>query len=210
MPISDPALWLIVRDWSLPWRGDWDHGLGAFNGRKCERFEDNLAMACGWTDESAARVTAAYRRFVYLKALTGETLTPSDSIDRAWHLHLEFAPDYAALEQAVGRAIPHLRGLTPVESEAAYVRGRALWRREFDRDPDYDIWPPPLPELNDRIGNGLIALGTALALGAPVAGLLGVGGLNVAIATFVGGVLAAIVGSTFLQRPSPESRVNCG
>lgn len=210
MPLSDPALWNRIRDWPLPWRGDWDYGQGAFRGRKCERFEDNLAMAGDWTDDSAARVTGAYRRFLYLKALTGETLTPSDCIDRAWHLHLEFAPDYATFERAVGRAIPHRRGLTRRESEAAYVRGRALWRQEFDRDPDPDIWPPPLPEMNDRIGNVLMGLGVVLILAAPVAGLLGIGTRFAALSIFVAGILTAIVGAVFLHRPSPESRVNCG
>lgn len=138
MPITDPALWTIIRDWPLPFKDERD---SMFNPpRICVSFEHNLRKDGDWTDESARRITMIYRQFLYLKALSGETLTPSEAMDRAWHLHLSFPENYAALCAAVGRDIPHRTDLTRKECRAAYERGRAEFQREFGL-PDRDLWP---------------------------------------------------------------------
>ncbi|MEZ6192343.1 MAG: hypothetical protein R3C45_13785 [Phycisphaerales bacterium] len=35
-----------------------------------------------------------YRRFCYLAIAAGHTVTPSDEVDQAWHLHLLYTRDY--------------------------------------------------------------------------------------------------------------------
>jgi hypothetical protein len=139
MPVSDPILWDKVATWPLPHRRETDKD--AEPPRTCASFEDCLRKKGDWTDESARRITEGYRRFLYLKALSGEPITPSQAIDMAWHLHLSFPADYAALCKALGRDVPHLTGLSPDEQAQAYDRGLALYAAEFDRAPHVDLWP---------------------------------------------------------------------
>lgn len=83
MPLSDPKLWDVIRTWPLPYWDEMDHGVSP--PRRSIRFEDSLRKAGDWTDLATEEITVAYRRFLYLKALTGETLTPPSWIDTAWH-----------------------------------------------------------------------------------------------------------------------------
>jgi hypothetical protein len=139
MPLSDPPLWETIRQWPLPYRPE--HDPDARPPRTCASFEDNLRKRGDWTDASASRITEMYRKFLYLKALSAKPVTPSEAIDMAWHLHLQFSADYRALCDAVGRDIPHLTRLGKTELEQAYETGRALFEAEFDRAPDRDLWP---------------------------------------------------------------------
>jgi hypothetical protein len=139
VPLTDPQLWETISAWRLPYRKERDDE--AQPKRTCASFQHNLRKRGDWTDESARRITEMYRKFLYLKALTGKPVTPSEAIDMAWHLHLEFPADYRALCDAVGRDIPHRVVFYENELEEAYVRGRALYEAEFDAPPDRDLWP---------------------------------------------------------------------
>ena len=139
MPLTDPALWYAIRDWPLPYRAD--HDRDALPPRTCTCFADCLRMKGDWTDDSAERITTAYRRFLYLKALSGQPVTPSACIDEAWHLHMTHPDDYAALCRAIGRDIPHGTDLSYAELQRAYDRGHALYAAEFDKAPPRDLWP---------------------------------------------------------------------
>lgn len=142
MSVSAPHLWAVVDGWLLPHRREWD--ASSEPRRMCESFEHNLRMLGGWTDESAMRLTAEYRRFLYLKALDGGGLTPPHDIDEAWHLHMDLGSDLDnAFAQATGRRIRHAAGLKKAERHAAYARCWSLYQREFDCLPPQDIWPDP-------------------------------------------------------------------
>ena len=58
------------------------------------RFQHRLQQYNQWTEEFAARVTKEYRRFLYLAARAGHPVTPSDTVDQAWHLHLIYTRHY--------------------------------------------------------------------------------------------------------------------
>lgn len=161
MPLSDPARWDIFRDWPLPYRPVWDGGVDP--PRLCEGFEHNLRMEGDWTDASARRIAEAYRRFLYLKSLSGDPVTPPECIDRAWHLHLEFPADYAALCRRVGHDIPHRTDLTYAERNAAYDRGRAMFEAEFDSPPAKDLWPAAADVTRSEVLH-LVTLGAALSV----------------------------------------------
>ena len=51
-------------------------------------FSARLAKAARWTDRKAAEVIEEYRRFIYLSQVTPGRVTPSEDVDRVWHLHL--------------------------------------------------------------------------------------------------------------------------
>src|ERR1700730_3394403 len=58
------------------------------------RFHHRLMQHNKWTDEFAGRVTEEYRRFLYLAARGRHPVTPSDTVDQAWHLHLIYTRYY--------------------------------------------------------------------------------------------------------------------
>src|SRR3954462_13658754 len=58
------------------------------------QFQHRLMQYNKWTNEFAARVTKEYRRFLYLAARADHPVTPSDTVDLAWHLHLIYTRHY--------------------------------------------------------------------------------------------------------------------
>jgi hypothetical protein len=110
-------------------------------------FAARLARENGWSVAYAERVIGEYKKFCFL-AVTGETeVTPSDSVDQAWHLHLTYSRDYweRFCPEILGRPLHH--GPT---AGGAGERGRffdqyaeTLKRYEcvFGEAPPADIWP---------------------------------------------------------------------
>lgn len=158
MVLTDPDLWSRIRDYDLPHRVEWD--AGASRPRRCRTFADNLRKLGDWTDESAARLVMEYRRFLYLKALDDELLTPPQCIDDAWHLHM--APDLDFDDRfctQIGRKITHQTGLTEEARSAAYERALARYVAEFHVEPPPDIWPSLLLQKRNQIGGIVCIIG---------------------------------------------------
>ena len=60
-------------------------------------FSARLARDNGWSSDFAHRVIEEYRRFLYLSAVAGHTVSPSDEVDQVWHLHLTYTSSYLSL-----------------------------------------------------------------------------------------------------------------
>src|SRR5690349_16152907 len=83
-------------------------GMDAEHGRVAQRLEgfqigadpavagfaERLARENAWPREHAARVIREYKRFVCLAVTASQPVTPSDSVDQAWHLHLTYSSQY--------------------------------------------------------------------------------------------------------------------
>jgi hypothetical protein len=112
------------------------------------RFEQALAEGNGWTLDFAERVTDEYCGFLYLAATAGVEVTPSETVDRAWHLHLEW-PHYRDIlcGRIIGRPLEHRPGTGEPEDEVRcrrqYEETLALYQRAFGKPPPADIWPSP-------------------------------------------------------------------
>jgi hypothetical protein len=161
-------------------------------------FESALAQQQGWDVRFAGRVTGEYRRFLYLAAIAGFEVTPSQTVDEAWHLHLTF-PHYREIlcNRILGRPLDHLPGTGTEEDDARcarqYEETLALYARVFATPAPRDIWPRPFLENQEeedsqgprgeraRMFSRLVAFGSlaaslpALAFGSPAlaAGLVG-------------------------------------
>jgi hypothetical protein len=110
-------------------------------------FAARLARENGWSVAYAERVIGEYKKFCFL-AVTGETeVTPSDSVDQVWHLHLTYSRDYweRFCPEILGRPLHH--GPT---AGGAGERGRFFdqyaetlkrYERVFGEAPPADIWP---------------------------------------------------------------------
>lgn len=110
-------------------------------------FVARLARENGWNRAEAERVVGEYKRFCYLAVRAGHPVTPSDSVDQAWHLHLAYSRDYweRFCPQVLGRPLHH--GPTAGGGEQArlyydqYAETLKSYERIFGEVPPAGIWP---------------------------------------------------------------------
>jgi hypothetical protein len=57
-------------------------------------FTSRLAREQGWTHAEAARAIGEYKRFLFLAAVAGHPVSPSEPVDHVWHLHLLYTRSY--------------------------------------------------------------------------------------------------------------------
>jgi len=141
------------------------------------RFHHRLRQYNKWTDEFAGRVSKEYRRFLYLAARARHPVTPSDTVDQAWHLHLIYTRHY--WEELCGKTLglqlhhePSAGGaIESSKFERQYEQTIESYKAAFGETPPADIWPVRQPaKLSTRGKKLLVAgatgVGTAIALGA--------------------------------------------
>ena len=125
------------------------------------QFRHRLRQYNKWTDDFAARVTREYRRFLYLAARAGHPVTPSDTVDQAWHLHLIYTRHY--WEELCGKILglqlhhePSAGGT--VESNKfgrQYEQTIESYKAAFGEAPPKDIWPVREPATLGALGRNL-------------------------------------------------------
>ena len=110
-------------------------------------FSKRLARENGWSWSYALRVVEEYRRYVFLAMTAGHTVTPSDEVDQAWHLHMVYTESYWThfCGEVLGQPFHH--GPTKGGNHEAskhdewYRRTLASYTRIFQRPAPADIWP---------------------------------------------------------------------
>jgi hypothetical protein len=141
------------------------------------RFQHRLKQYNKWTDEFASRVTKEYRRFLYLAARAGHPVTPSDTVDQAWHLHLIYTRHYwqKLCGEILGRPLHHDPSAGGVvesnKFERQYEQTIESYKAAFGEAPPADIWPVRKPAALGAPGKKLLvaggtAVGAAIALNA--------------------------------------------
>ncbi|MEM6796628.1 MAG: TIGR04222 domain-containing membrane protein, partial [Acidobacteriota bacterium] len=97
MPYRDDPLWPRLRDFPL------DDAASSLP------FTRRLARENLWSLGYALRVTKEYRRFLFLAMRAGHTVTPSEEVDQAWHLHRIYTrSDWDELcGEVLGRPLHH-------------------------------------------------------------------------------------------------------
>jgi hypothetical protein len=93
----------------------------------------------------ARAMVEGYARFIYLVAVSNETLAPPALIDEVWHIHLADHDAYlgAFSKDVVGREVRHTKGRPPAGKDPAYSRTRQRYAEEFDAAPFAKLWPKP-------------------------------------------------------------------
>ncbi len=111
------------------------------------RFSGRLARENGWSAEHTGRVVAEYRKFLYLSAVAGHAVTPSDQVDQVWHLHLCYTRSYwqDLCRGVLGFPLHHgpTKGGKTESAKYADWYGKTLKRynEEFGEAAPEDIWP---------------------------------------------------------------------
>jgi hypothetical protein len=114
-------------------------------------FAAKLARDNGWDRPFAEAVAQEYRRFLYLAATAQTPVTPSDAVDRAWHLHLTYSRHYwdVLCGQILGRPLHHDPSLGGAGEDARhrdqYAGTLARYRETFGEEPPAAIWPGGMP-----------------------------------------------------------------
>jgi hypothetical protein len=123
-------------------------------------FEQALADANGWSLDRARRVSAEYRRFLYLAATSDREVTPSVAVDKAWHLHLACTRHYRDVlcGEILGRPLHHRPSRSgAVESERCrrqYLDTLALYEATFGTPPPPSVWPRSTGRARGRAAPG--------------------------------------------------------
>lgn len=133
--MTDPALWERVRAFAFDQPGT------------TLTFARRLSRENGWTTAHAARVIDEYRRFVYLAMVSPHTVSPSEDVDQAWHLHMVYTRSYweDLCGKVLGRPLHHgpTRGGAREQTRFVdlYERTKTLYQAEFGSEPPVDLWP---------------------------------------------------------------------
>ncbi|MBE9042352.1 TIGR04222 domain-containing membrane protein, partial [Oscillatoriales cyanobacterium LEGE 11467] len=110
-------------------------------------FTQRLARENRWTLQYAERSIVEYKKFAFLAVAAGHPVTPSEEVDRVWHLHLLYTQSYW------GEFCPHILQ-TPLHHSPTrggkqeyhkfhdwYDRTLASYEAFFGYPPPADIWP---------------------------------------------------------------------
>jgi uncharacterized protein (TIGR04222 family) len=113
-----------------------------------EPFSRRLARENSWSEEYARRVVHEYKRFALLAVTVGHSVTPSDQVDQAWHLHLTYTDSYwqSFCREVLGKPLHHRPSRGGRDESRKFQRDYAAtlrsYRQRFGSAPPTDIWPP--------------------------------------------------------------------
>ncbi len=111
-------------------------------------FARRLARDNGWTQNFADKVVAEYLRFVFLCATCEHSMTPSEEVDQAWHLHMVYTRSYwnDLCEGVLGRPLHHNPTTggrkSAIGFAKAYQQTLDRYQQVFGEGPPADVWPP--------------------------------------------------------------------
>lgn len=112
-------------------------------------FSQRLAKENDWNIKYTNRVIEEYRKFVFLAVVAGHIVTPSEQVDRVWHLHLTYTHSYwdEFCPHILGKSLHH-QPTNGGESEQTkyydlYCQTLASYTKFFGNQPPEDIWSSP-------------------------------------------------------------------
>jgi len=101
----------------------------------------------GWSAVFTDRVLGEYRRFLILAATSGRSVTPSRTVDHAWHAHLEYTRAYwdTLCGEVIGDPLHHTPGEPGDDAHfrQQYLDTLDLYRDVFAEAPPFECWPDP-------------------------------------------------------------------
>jgi hypothetical protein len=110
-------------------------------------FVKRLACENGWSIVYSNRVIDEYRKFAFLAVSSGHAVTPSDQVDQAWHLHLQYTEYYwkqfchNTLKMPLHHQPTKGGSLDKDKFENWYEKTLDSYSEFFGINPPDDIWP---------------------------------------------------------------------
>ncbi|MGY2896149.1 glycine-rich domain-containing protein [Deinococcus sp. UYEF24] len=101
----------------------------------------------GWSLAFTTAVITEYRRFLILATTTGMNVTPSRTVDHAWHAHLEYTRAYwdTLCGEILGEPLHHTPGEIGDEAHyrQQYLNTLDLYQATFGETAPLSCWPDP-------------------------------------------------------------------
>lgn len=120
-------------------------------------FSQRLASENGWCAGFARRVVEEYKRFLFLAMTAGHSVTTSDEVDQAWHLHMTYTRSYwdRLTREVLPRPLHHDPTRGGGEEDAKfddwYERTKRSYTAAFGEEPPADVWPSSKVRFNPRL-----------------------------------------------------------
>ena len=112
-------------------------------------FSAKLAKENGWSSSYTRRVIQEYKRFCFLAMEAGHPVSPSETVDQAWHMHMLYTHEYWKhfCPEVLGGPFHHgpSRGgqKEHCKFDDWYRRTLESYQAFFGEMPPEDIWPSP-------------------------------------------------------------------
>ncbi|HEY9762395.1 MAG TPA: hypothetical protein V6D07_07715 [Trichocoleus sp.] len=111
-------------------------------------FSKRLARDHGWSLTYTQRVIEEYKKFLFLASEAGHSVTPSDAVDQAWHLHLTYTHSY--WDDLCGQVLQKPLHHHPTKGGSSqreffgdcYQKTLNSYEEFFGYPPPSDIWQP--------------------------------------------------------------------
>lgn len=135
MGLSDQALWDRITNFSIDEEG------------AVLPFSKRLARENKWSYAFTLNAIKEYKRFIYLTCISPTPLTPSEEVDKVWHLHLTYTRNYwdEFCKQTLERSIHHTptNGGTIEQGKfhQLYEQTQIVYEHEFGRKAPTRFWP---------------------------------------------------------------------
>ena len=111
-------------------------------------FSQKLARENDWSAEYTQRVIEEYKKFTFLAVVAGHPVSPSDSVDQVWHLHLTYTHSYweefcPNILQMPFHHLPSRGGKSEQDKlNDWYSNTLESYQSFFGKAPPDDIWTP--------------------------------------------------------------------
>ncbi|MBD1901207.1 hypothetical protein NDI44_05915 [Trichocoleus sp. DQ-A3] len=112
-------------------------------------FSQRLARENGWTVQYTQRAINEYKKFIFLAVVIGHPVTPSEQVDRVWHLHLTYTHSYwdEFCNKVLKKPLHHhpTKGGSSEQDNfyRCYNETLISYEKLFGQQPPSDIWSPP-------------------------------------------------------------------
>lgn len=113
-------------------------------------FNQRLARDHQWSSIYTQRVIEEYKKFLFLAMVAGHPVTPSNTVDQAWHLHLTYTHSYwdNLCTQILPRPLHHHPTQGGQQQRElfwdCYSKTLDSYERFFGYAAPVDIWPTPV------------------------------------------------------------------
>ena len=110
-------------------------------------FSKKLEKENNWSPGFAARAIEEYRKFIYLCCIAPTGASPSDAVDKVWHLHLTYTQNYwiSFCKKTLHKDIHHhpSKGGSSENDKHVnwYKQTLQLYEEVFETAPPLSIWP---------------------------------------------------------------------
>lgn len=111
-------------------------------------FSKKLAKEENWTETFTRKAIDEYKKFVYLCCISPNGASPSEIIDKVWHMHLIYTQNYweefcpEVLQQKLHHQ-PSQGGESEKEKHKSwFAETLENYEKIFEQEPPKDIWKP--------------------------------------------------------------------